>query len=239
LERIRRSKLYEEIIQQIKGLVVTNKMASGDRFPSEREMAEIFGVSRSAVREAMSAMENVGLIEIRHGSGVYLKDVNEKAWLEPMATMLFARKENLVGLLELRMGLESEAAALAALRAGPDDYFALEEALQLMDWEIKEGGVPNKADFQFHFALAVAAGNSFFTTVLQVVREAFQQGLQTSHGILKQDPERRRVVLAEHRAIFDAIKKGDPEEARLALRTHLGKVKEKLLQSDNGMEGSN
>ncbi|MEW6662640.1 MAG: FadR/GntR family transcriptional regulator [Bacillota bacterium] len=238
MERIRRSKLYEEIIQQIKGLIASNKMTPGDRLPSEREMAEIFGVSRSAVREAMSALENAGLIEIRHGSGVYLKDVNEKAWVEPLALLLFSKKENLIGLLELRMGVESEAAALAALRAGPDDILAMEEALQMMDKEIRQGGLANKEDFLFHYALAEAAGNSFFTTVLQVVSEAFHQGLKASHGILQRIPERRLVILDEHRAILEAVKKGEPEEARLALRSHLSKVKKKLLQSGNGMEGN-
>jgi GntR family transcriptional repressor for pyruvate dehydrogenase complex len=239
LERIRRSKLYEEIIQQIKGLIATNQMAPGDRLPSEREMSENFGVSRSAVREALCALDNAGLIEIKHGSGVYLKDVNEKAWMEPLVQLFFSKKENLLGLLELRMGLESEAAALAALRAKPENIMAMEQALQQIEQELKGQGQPNKADFRFHCALAEAAGNSFFTNVLQHIREAFQQGLQTSHGLLQQDPDRRRILVPEHRAILDAIKNRDPEEARLALRYHLGKVKKRLLQINNGMEGNN
>ncbi|MEW6624428.1 MAG: FadR/GntR family transcriptional regulator [Bacillota bacterium] len=227
MTRIKRPKLYEEVMIRIEEMIKTNQLKEGDRLQSEKELAELFGVSRMAIREALSALQSAGLIEVRHGSGIYLKEINDKL-ANPITLRLLTGSENLLNILELRRGLETEGAYLAAGRAEESDLEKIEDVLQKMESELNVGGSAHHEDFKFHCSLIRATHNPVFSKVFDAIANIFYEGLRSSHEIFTQSLGPRFVVLEEHRKIFDHIKHGEAEAARDAMRVHLGNVEAKL-----------
>lgn len=229
MKLIKRTKLYEEIILGIEEMIRANDMQPGDKLQSEKELAVHFGVSRMAIREALSALQSAGRIEVRHGSGIYIKDIGEEL-VNPITLQLLASKDNLLRILELRRGLETEGAYLAALRADSSDIAKLEDYLGKMAEEVKNGGNAAFEDFKFHCALVKASHNPIFSTVFDTIANVFHEGLRSSHEYFRKNQGPRLVVLEEHRLIFECIKNRKPEEARKAMREHLESVEAKLLK---------
>ncbi|MCL4440752.1 MAG: FadR family transcriptional regulator [Firmicutes bacterium] len=227
MSHIKRTKLYEEVMDRILEMIKSNQMKEGDKLQSEKELASNFGVSRMAIREALSALQSIGLIEVKHGSGIYLRDVNEQL-TNPISIKLLAGKDNLLNILELRKGLETEAAALTATRANTGDIKKLEEILQQMSHDINMGGTAADEDFNFHRALVRATGNPVYAKVFDTIANVFYEGLKSSHTIFKANLGPRLVVLEEHNLILDCIQRGKPEAAREAMRVHLENVESKL-----------
>ena len=116
MTQIKKKKLYEEVIIGIEEMLKSNNMQPGDRLQSEKELSLYFGVSKTAVREALSALQTAGLIEVKHGSGIFVRDVNDKL-TNPLTMKLLTNRENMLQIMELRKGLEPEGAYLAARRA--------------------------------------------------------------------------------------------------------------------------
>ncbi len=230
---IKRTKLYEEVVNRMLEMIKTNNMKAGEKLQSEKELASIFGVSRMAIREALSALQSAGVIEVRHGSGIYLRDINDQL-TNPISIKLLAGKENLLNILELRKGLESEAAYLTAIRANQVHVKRLEEILQQMDSEISTGGTAAEEDFKFHRALVRATGNPVFAKVFDTIGNVFYEGLKSSHEFFSKNLGPRLVVLEEHRLILDYIKQKKPAEAREAMRVHLENVEVKLRGLPSG-----
>ncbi len=228
MQTIKRTKLYEAVIQEIQKMIASGQIKPGSKLPPEREMAETLGVSRAALREALTVLEAARVIEIRHGSGAYVLDVNDELLLRPLALVLLTEKGTVIDLLELRKGIEGEAAYLAAERATSEDISILEKILDEIAAGVAKGGLTVHEDFKFHYALAEATGNPAFTKVMNVIADAFHQGLRTSHGMLIQLPGRRETIVKEHRRILECIKKRDAEGARQALREHLERVEKRL-----------
>ncbi len=231
MTQIRKTKLYEEVIQRIEEMIKTNQMQPGDKLQSEKELAAYFGVSRMAIREALSALQAAGLLEVKHGSGIFIRNVNEKL-TNPLTLRLLTDKENLLNILELRKGLETEGAFLAALRADAADLSRLHECLEDMGKEIKNGGSAAQEDFKFHCALMKATHNPVYSNVFDTISNVFYEGLLSSHEYFRVNQGPRLVVLDEHRLIYEAVKNKQPEKAREAMRKHLENVEEKLRKVD-------
>ena len=135
MAQIKKKKLYEEVIVGIQEMLRSNNLQTGDRLQSEKDLAIYFGVSKTAVREALSALQTAGLIEVKHGSGIYVRNVNEKL-TNPLTMKLLTNRENLLRILELRKGLETEGVFLAAQRADEVDIARIKECLITMAEEI-------------------------------------------------------------------------------------------------------
>lgn len=225
--QIKRTKLYEEVMDRILEMIKANGMKVGDKLQSEKELSSKFGVSRMAIREALSALQAAGLIEVRHGSGIYLKDINENI-TNPLSLKLLTGKENLLHIMELRMGMESEAAYLTTKRADADEIALLEEILEQMSAEVHRGGKAHDEDFKFHRTLVRASRNPLIMKVYDSIANVFYDGLRSSHKIFRESLGPRLVILEEHLLILDCIKSGKAEAAREAMRVHLENVHAKL-----------
>lgn len=234
LEPVGRKRLYEHIVDQIMKAVASQELKPGDRLPPERELAESLGVSRSALREAITTLVAAGVLEARHGSGVYVAQSCDAAWVRPMALLLLQQHSSLLDLLEVRKALEGEAAYLAALRATPEDIACLEKSFEVLKGVVERSQLGAEEDLQFHLCVAQTTHNGFFLRVIGSLADAFLEGLRTSRSMSLRIPGFPLVVLEEHRLIVEAVKAHDPEAARKAMHAHLDSVKRKIVSSGSG-----
>jgi DNA-binding FadR family transcriptional regulator len=220
LQRLPSLGIKERVAGQLRGLIEAGSLQAGEQLPSECELAEQLGVSRSTVREAVQFLGALGLVEIRHGSGTFVRADGDlpSEWLQWTQRHQVEVHE----LLEVRRGLEAVAAELAAERS--DDLLAMEAALADMEAAIDGPDVPGlvEADLAFHTALAAASGN----TALRHLTESLGRELLRERGAIWSEPGRPERSLREHRRIYEAVSAGDALGARTALVDHLLSVEQ-------------
>lgn len=219
--QIIRRKLSDEIFDRLAGMITSGHLAVGDTLPSERHLMERFGVGRPAIREAMQALANLGLIQINHGERARVVRPNAGAMIRQMdlaaQILLDASPDNLQHLKDSRRFFERGMVRIAAERATAGDLLALEETLAAQREKV---GVPKDfihADMTFHRMIARISGNPIFESV----SEAMLNWLQRYHTDLLIWAGKEEVTLAEHRNIIDRIAAGDPDGAESAMITHL------------------
>jgi len=220
---VRSSRLYEQIVKQIEDSVLKGILKPGDQLPAERELAEQFGVSRTAVREAIKALSEKGLVESYSGRGTFVTNGTSHAMRQSLdLIMRIGQAEGSAQLAEVRDILEPEIAALAALRAEDQHLESLREAVNVMDASKHEADAFIEADLDFHLALAEAAANplilSLIDSIVGLLREQRMRIFQTEGG-----PERGQY---HHRRILKAVENRDPEKARQCMRAHLKQVRQ-------------
>ncbi len=228
--QIRSSRLYEQIVEQIEQLILDGKLHPGDQLPSERELAEQFNVSRTAVREAVKALREKGLVEIETGRGTFITHGVSKALRRSLDWMVRSGEGNrLADLVQVRNILEPEIAALAADMATGPDIESLEQAVSVMDSALNDADVYVEADLGFHLALATATQNRLIPTLIDPIVDLLRE-------------QRKRIFLVEggaqrgqyhHKRILDAIKKHDRMAAREAMQAHLAQVRQDSEASEN------
>ncbi len=229
LKPVKTKKVYEEIIEQVKSLIIEGVLKPGDRLIPEREMADKLRVGRSAVREAYRALEAMGLIEIRQGEGTFIKDVNTDHLAQALALVLATEKDAMLELLELRKIIEVGASGLAALRCTGEELEKMERALAQMEKDIEAGELGQKADWQFHYAVAEATRNSLIVRLMDSLKEIMSVLQEKAREELYQTPGTPQRLLKEHRAIYEAIKSGQDKAAQKAMYEHLDRVEKSLL----------
>jgi len=219
-------RLYEQISQKLAKAIAGGEYEVGQRLPSERELAQTFGVSRPTVREAIIALELDGLVEVRLGSGVYVTH------RQPPAGAEGAKDIGPFELLEARRAIEGEACALAALRIDDEQLRQLSALVAEMRDDNKHNEIlmSEEADRRFHELIAASTQNSAIIVAVQMLWDARARSPQ-SH--LVDDKVRARGLkppIDEHTAIVRALKKRDPEAARAAMHEHISRVMEDLLR---------
>lgn len=227
LEPVRPLALKERVIRQLTRLIDEGVLGPGDQLPSERELSEELQVSRGTVREAVQFLQTLGLLEIRHGSGTFVRPATDPSALrDEWREWTIRHAERIHDLLEIRKGLEPFAAELAAQRAGEEAVAAMEEALEQMQPAVDSPDVAAlvQADLAFHHALCAAAGNAALTEFADTLGEQ----LVRERGTIWNLPGRPARSLVEHRAICDAVREGDPRRARKAVLQHLESVEADL-----------
>lgn len=229
LRAVKKTRIYEDIVAQIKALIADGRLKSGDQLPSERELSEMFQVSRTSVREAIRALESMGLIETRSGEGTYVASSVETL-LSPLASVILQQKDVLLEIFEARKIVEPEIAALAAERASPEEIQQLEAILEEQARQIAEGETGVEADTAFHSTLAQAAKNKILLrlndAIVDSLRETRERSLQTDGR-----PARS---LAGHRKILEAIRSKNPVRARGAMLEHLEAIEHNILKPQEG-----
>ena len=225
-EAVRKTKLYEQVVQQIQHLITEGLLKPGDKLPPERELAETFQVSRSSVRDAIRTLELMGLVEPRQGEGTVVCDLSADSLVNPLSAML-VRKRKLVGeLLDMRKMIEPPLAARAADHASPEEIAYLEEILHRQKEKVLRGEAAIDEDSEFHYAVATAAKNSVVLKVLDVLmdllRESRDRSLQVEGRLQKS--------FAGHRRILSAIKRRDAAAADAAMRRHVEEIEEIVLK---------
>ena len=220
---VRTSRLYEQIVQQIEASVLNGSLKPGDQLPAERELAQRLGVSRTAVREAVKALREKGLVEAYSGRGTFITDGTSQAARQSFDLMVrIGQQEGAPHLAELRLILEPGIAALAAARVQEEDLAAMREAVAVMERSQKDPEAYIEADLDFHLALAEAAANplilSLIDSIVGLLREQRIKIFNVEGG-----PQRGQV---HHKRILEAMERRDPEMARSAMRAHLEQVRQ-------------
>lgn len=213
---LRRATLYQEIVEQLQELILEGELAPGERLPTERDLAERFGVSRTTVRQALAALEARGLIESHVGSGTYLAKSEKGFTIAVLAQLLDGARLRLAEALEVRAILEPAVARMAAQRAKAEDVGAIRQALEAME----RAEDPLQSDLAFHAAIAQASRNRLMRTVLEALASRLRESRQlslTAPGGLEQS-------LEDHRRILAAISARDAGAAETAMREHIAHV---------------
>lgn len=214
LKHLARKRLYEELETVLKAYIVETGMAPGDKFPTERELADQLRVSRATVRQATVALEVQGIVEVRHGDGVYLLRLNSSA---DELKELLKRRQRLPEILEARETLECRLAYLAASRRSESDVSAMRLALKSMAQDIADGGNGSLGDAAFHAAITKAAKNEILAFLMNSIAKPIQESREESLN----EPGRPPRSLAAHQRICDAITQQDCDGALEAMRAHL------------------
>jgi len=230
---VRSSRLYEQIVQQVEDSIHKGTLKAGDQLPPERELAQQFGVSRTAVREAVKALHEKGLVEAYPGRGTFITDGTSYSMRQSLDRMVkVGQAEGSAFLAEVRAILEPEIAALAATRADTEDLSSMREQVAVMDGACKDPEAFIEADLDFHLALAEAAGNpiilSLIDSIVGLLREQRMGIFQVEGG-----PERGQ---HHHKKILKAIELRDPTGAREAMKAHLVQVREDSRRAPSGPE---
>jgi GntR family transcriptional regulator, transcriptional repressor for pyruvate dehydrogenase complex len=222
-ETIRKNRVHEEVAKQIERLILT-KLSPGDKLPAERELAEMLGVSRSSIRDAMRRLQLVGMVEPRQGAGTVVREISPEALVSPISAVIAHKRQLVSELLDFRKMLEPPLAARAATHASSEEIAEMESILKRQAEKLAAGNLAIEEDSEFHYSIAMGSGNTVVLKVLDVVmdllRETRARSLQTEG--------RKQKSLAGHRRILAAIKRRDSVAAEAAMRRHLQDV-EKIV----------
>ncbi len=217
IEPIKSTRIYEAIVRQVKAMIAEGRLKSGDRLPPERDLAEKFVVSRTSVREALRALESLGLIEIRPGEGTFVREVSVETLIEPLALAMLSQREAIGELFEARRLLEPSIAAFAARRATPNDIEEMTRILEDQATEIAAGRTGLAQDAEFHSAIAAAAHNRAISRLVHGIMDLLTQSREESLST----PGRPTRSHESHRQILASIAARDEVAAHQAMLDHL------------------
>lgn len=218
---IKPKKISVQISEQIRSSILAGEFAPGDKLPPERELAEMFGVSRPSVREALNMLAAAGLVESYQGGGTVVKSLVETATGSPLSELIKAESERALDVIEVRKGMEAWTAYYAAQRALPDDIRKLETIVDTMESNLENLKSSEDLDANFHILVARATHNVVWLHLMQTIFDAmkeFQRGVWRAVYLTEED---RRILFTHHKAVFEAIRDRTPERAREAMLAHL------------------
>ena len=229
---IQTSKVFERVAEEIEKRILAGELRSGDRLPTERNLAEQFQVSRTAVREAMKILAQKGLVDMRPGRGTIVIDGAREA-MQNSIDLLMRMKLGEIGgsenLVEVRSILETEIAALAAARATEKEIEAMREAIKVMDESLDDAEGFILADNRFHEALAQATQNALILILVNSIVNLLSEQRKQIFGV-EGGPQRGQI---HHKRILESIIRRDPAAARVAMGAHLLQVYEDASAATN------
>ncbi len=217
-------------------------LSAGDKLPTEAAVMAEFGVSRTVVREAISKLQAGGQVATRHGIGSFVVGLGEAAPFR-ITPEQYATLRDVIAVLELRIGIETESASLAAQRRTPNNLRAMRAALDAFAAANEAGRDAVSADYQFHLEIARATQNAHFSELMGTLGSMIIPRARLDSGSAPTpDGEERRAYLrrvnGEHESIYDAIANQDAEAARAAMRTHLANSRERRRRLDVALASS-
>jgi GntR family transcriptional regulator, transcriptional repressor for pyruvate dehydrogenase complex len=221
-----RTTLTEAAFEQLIAYVVNGTWKAGDRLPPERELCQQFGIARTSLREALKAMELVGMLDSRVGDGTFVCPRSEFLSRPLLWAFTGTDHEELVEIMEARTVVEEALAGLAAERASADEISAIEVTIRQMRDVIAAESSILEADMSFHLAVADAAHNEVLRNAVQLLRNITRQWLMYK----VQMPNVAAAVLKRHEAVYRAIASRKPKAARLAMRKHLEETQQLVIQ---------
>ncbi len=228
LRPIERQNLSDDLAQRVRQLIHRGGIRSGDRLPSIAEMARQFNVAHPTLREALRKLEILGVVDIRHGSGVYVgEDHNSLLIANPMFEGTVSQKL-LLDLVEARISIERKTASLAADNATPEDLDHLRELLARAEENLDDGVVLAEVNLAFHRGIAVASGNEVFHQLLEVLASVIRE----EQRIVLETYGPREEFHREHLEILEALERKDPDLAVERIQAHLEGVKRILLSRE-------
>ena len=232
IARRRPRSLALELVSALSERIRDGRLNVGDKMPTEAAIMAEFDVSRTVVREALSKLQASGLVETRHGIGTFVLGMVGDAGFR-ISPEQYETLQDVVAVLELRIGLETEAAALAAMRRTEANLTAMRKALDVLAVALEQGDDAVAADFQFHQEVARATQNDHFADLMTTLGSRIipRARLEPAQVMTDERREYLRRVNGEHESIYDAIAAQDAEGARAAMRTHLANSRERPRRS--------
>jgi GntR family transcriptional regulator, transcriptional repressor for pyruvate dehydrogenase complex len=235
IPRVRRGTLTEQAMESLLSLLHQGKLKPGDRLPSQRELANLMGLSATVVREAVRGLASMKVIHIIHGRGAYVNQVSAKDFIRPEALFSVLERETLLHAIEVRGILEVEAVALAAERSNATDLLEMERTLSKIARALASGNDPLMHSPSFHAAMAAATHNPVLEEIIKPFIELMARGAKV---ISNNVPDALERELASHTELYEAIRARDPELARARMRAHLEEAKQLVMRGfSEGPEG--
>ena len=223
--------LTEQVVARVTTMIENGSLPPGAKLPPESEFVRREGVSRTVIREAISKLQAAGLVETRHGVGSFVREHSNGDGLR-LKRRSINTAADVLAVLEVRIGIETEAAALAATRRTNRNLHAMSAAMEDFKSEIQIGRAAVDADFQFHLEIARAARNPY---ILDIFAALGSKAIPRSrYQIDEHEPQRQEYLKRinnEHEDIYNAILRGDAEAARAAVRNHLGNSRERMRRA--------
>ncbi|CAK7072262.1 MAG: HTH-type transcriptional regulator LutR [Eubacterium sp.] len=235
---IPQKKIYLQILEQIKYNIVTKQLKSGDRLPSERQLSEQLGVSRATVREAIRALEMIGLVHCRQGEGNFITEDFDNTLTQPLSIMFWLNDGKVTEIHELRRSLETEAAKLAAIHATREDILRLEEICAAIESE------PNEAksaelDKKLHDSIALYSRNKLIKDVLNSASTLIEELIKDMRTLILMEEVSASAINRQHRDIVASIRKHDPDAAARAMLTHMSFIEDFVTEVQRAVDIKN
>ena len=228
-------RIYQTVIEQFVGLIKEGKLSVGDKLPPERTLAEMFNVSRASIREAFSAMEIIGLIEVRPGDGSFITDLNIAPFINTIAPLVVRNESMENELLEFRKMLELEAARLAAGRGKCEEIKPLKDVIALMKAAVdqQDANMGIEADVRFHKCLFMITDNYILKKSADCISYILESSIVFNRVRILKDTANFMVLYQQHKQIYDAIERGDTKAAADIMNRHLDFARE-IYSTVNG-----
>lgn len=228
-KKIKPKKIYEEVSDELYEMIRSGSLKPGEQLDSIQQLAENFQVGRPAIREALSALSSMGLIEIKQGEGTFVKTFDPAIMNHPLSTALLMDQDNIKHLLEVRKILESGTAEVAAKKRTEENLIELKDMLFNMDKVSDDEELSDKADISFHVAVANASQNELLITLMNHVSELMTEKMRDIRRVALYSEEMTlKQLYQQHVRIYDAIVAQDEDGARSAMLFHLQSVEESL-----------
>ena len=217
---IKNTKVYEQVIDQIKEMIDKGTLKKGDKLPSERDLVEQLKVSRASIREALRALEVIGLVECRQGEGNYIKSSFQDNLFEPLSIMFMLEGRNQEDIWELRKIMEVEASGLAAKRISEEQLKELKEIVESFV-NCEDEDINAEIDKKFHYKIAECSGNVLIFNILSTVSNLVDHFIEDARKLILAQQENKDILFSQHEEIYLAMKKHSSTAARKAMREHL------------------
>lgn len=222
-------KIYEKIAAHLEEQIAGGILKPGDKLPSTKVLSESYQVGRSTIREALSALKAKGLLDIHQGEGSYVRTARPEDVKLPNLAPLLLSKETVLELLEARKALETANAGIAAEKRTDADLKAFELVLEAMEANLGSETEGERADIEFHRTLAASTHNSIMVRLLETISGQMELAIRETRRLqMYADKEVSKRLWKEHKAIYSAVRDGNPVDARQAMRDHLLHVERML-----------
>lgn len=232
---IKPKRISDQVFEQLRELIFRGELKPGDKVMPERELSEALNVSRTSIRDALSKLVVMGYLEQRQGQGTFVRSPSGEE-RSPLARAMETQEATLIDLLEVRMGMECNAAYLAAQRADERDIGFLEKSLRAMEEEVAHGELGNEADVSFHMALSYATKNPLQIYLMKNFFDFLFIGIKENLKYLYEDPKNIKDILDQHTRIVETIRQRDPDEAYRAAKDHITYVMEFFRNHKGGIK---
>lgn len=232
-QRIEAEKLAQSVVRQIEELILRGILRPGERLPSERELSERLGVSRPSLREAVSELQERGLLTSRAGAGIFVADVLGSAFSPALIRLFSSNDDAVFDYIAFRRDLEALAAERAALQASDTDLKVIDAIFRKMEAAHRKRDPSDEAelDAQFHLAIIEASHNVIMLHMMRSMFDLLREGVFFNRQIMFKNRTTRDMLLDQHRAMNEALQARDAAGARAAVEAHLGYVEE-VLRND-------
>jgi GntR family transcriptional repressor for pyruvate dehydrogenase complex len=218
---IKPKKVSTQIAEQIRTSIMSGEFSPGDKLPPERELTELFGVSRPSVREALNMLAAFGLVEAYQGGGTVVKSLMEISNGPPLSELIKIERERALDVIEVRKGMEAWTSYYAAVRALPNDIRKLQQIIEQMERNLEVMAPSEDLDANFHIVVAKATHNVVWLHLMQSIFDAMKEFQQSVWRAVYLTEEDHRTLYQHHKSIYEAIRDRDPEKAREAMDFHL------------------